>query len=158
MAANKKYLFSWGAKMVSLLFICPILLLCGCNKGGDGFSEDYNRFAKREAVGIVKNRNYIVLYNSKGGQYVYNLKRWSVRFQSDDQNYYANVMLKNFSGERLQPGEQIYIGVIYKESEKSQEKELSMPMVVVKEKEQRYWLWNEEDKTGLIVDLPFWSK
>lgn len=144
--------------LLPLLIICHILIFCGCNKGGDGVSDYYDRFAKKNAVGLVKDRNYIISYNKERGQYVYNRRRWSVRFQGDNQEYYVNVKLLDFSGNRPQEGDQIYNSIIYRTSEHSEEKELSMPMVVVKVKDIRYWLWNEENRTGVIVDLPFWDK
>ncbi len=141
---------------VSLVF--AFMFIFGCNKKAGGLSVESDNFEKKSAVGLVIKKNYVVFFNKSTSQYVYNLKKKSIRIQSDDHSEYVNVTFKDYPNKGvLQVNDVVNVEILYKKGFLSPEKIVVAPMLVLKEEKRKLWLWSEVEKTGLIIDMGMFS-
>lgn len=138
--------------VLRLMLASSLLALCSCNGEPKGLSAESDSFEKRDAVGLVKGKNYLLLFNKTDSQFVYNFKRKYIRFQADDQTCYVNAFFRDYPKDLVEINDVLMVELTYKERSAVQEKKLTLPMILLKQQEQMYWLWNEEEKMGLIVD------
>lgn len=139
-----------GNHLVYALLLC--LLPYGCNKSPKGLSVESDNFEKRSAVGLVINKNYVIQFNKTSSQYVYNIKRRSVRIQTDDQSKYVNALFIDYPGVEPQVGDAVMVEIIYRDRASGPETRLVAAMLVLKREGGKCWLWNEEKKIGLVLD------
>lgn len=132
--------------------VVMLLLLLGCNKTPGGLSFESHNFEKKSAVGLVIKRKYVVLYNKSTFQYVYNRNRKSIRIQSDNHSEYVHAIFKGYPKDAPQVDDIVNVEIVYKERSFALETKLILSMLVLKEENSKLWLWNEEEKVGLIVD------
>lgn len=138
--------------VVGCCLLC-CFLFCGCNKSSNKISIEADHFIELEKEGLVKSHGYEFVYNDQECQHVYNKKRKYMRLQRDDMSAYINITsLELFAGVPS-VGNFIDIELAYSTSASLEENRKSYSMLVLQVKEKCVWLWNEEEKLGLILKL-----
>ena len=140
-----------GLVHLGFILFC-VALLFGCNKNPKGLSVESDSFEKKSGVGLVVKKNYVVLYNKSTFQYVYNIKRKSIRIQSDDHSEYVNATFTDYPKDIPQINDIVNVEIVYKDSVSDPEVRLILSMLILKQESGKFWLWNEEEKVGLIID------
>lgn len=139
-----------------VLHFAPALLLAliifSCNKNPKGLSIQSDNFEKKSSAGLVIKKNYVVRFNKVGFQYVYNIKRGCIRIQADDQSVYVNAIFKDYPKKEFQVQDIVNVDLIFKSGPSASETRMILSMIVLKRDGEKFWLWNEEQKVGLIID------
>lgn len=137
--------FGWA----NFLIILPALLLFVACHGRDkplgGADADY--FLKQNNPGLYVNGNNLFEYTDKDCQWAFNRIRGVARLQKDDQSYYVNMI---FSSWPNQLKEDVNVEIDYKTS--SQQRKTLFVMILLKSENGKNWLWNDESKTGVILE------
>ncbi len=139
-------------------WLCCILVLCGvvsCNEGPemDGISAEADRFLEKRTPGLVKGKNYKLLYNESAWQTMRNKQRMVLCIQRDDQSSYLHLKVEPGSLGNTQDDHTVNVVLSYKTDVNGQEISEALEMEVLKSQDMQVWLWNEESKTGVIMPL-----
>ncbi|MEG0517853.1 MAG: hypothetical protein RR555_03155 [Bacteroidales bacterium] len=133
----------------NFLIILPAVLLFVACHGRDkplgGGDADY--FLKQNNPGLYVNGNNLFEYTDKDCQWAFNKIRGVARLQKDDQSYYVNMI---FSSWPNQIKEDVNVEIDYKTS--TQQRKTLFVMILLKSENGKNWLWNDESKTGVILE------
>ncbi len=128
-------------------------LFCSCNKSSKKISIEADHFIELEKEGLVKRHGYEFIYNDQECQHVYNKKRKYMRLQRDDMSAYINVTSQELFAGVPSVGDFVDIELAYSTSASVEENRKSYSMLVLQVKAKCVWMWNEEEKLGLILNL-----
>ncbi|MEF9931757.1 MAG: hypothetical protein RR770_05605 [Bacteroidales bacterium] len=124
-----------------------VLFFCSCS-GNDKPIVDggIEYFITKDNIGLfVENRN-VFNYNQLDCQIAFNEKRKMIRLQSDNQMFYVNIVMSIFP-----KAKDDFINVIINYKTQTEKLNTSLEMSVVKIDNQKYWLWNDNSKMGIIL-------
>lgn len=137
---------------IGIYFLCCFLFF-GCNKSSKIISIEAEHFIELEKEGLIKRHGYEFIYNHQKCQHVYNKERKYIRLQRDDMSAYINVTSQELFAGVPFVGDFVDIELAYSTSASAEENRKSCSMLVLQVKKKCVWLWNEEEKLGLILNL-----
>lgn len=129
------------------------LLAISCNRKEEiPVSVDF--FLEQQTPGLIRGSKYLFSYNELNSQKVFNKRRKMVRLQRDNQSSYINVIFSTtpheISWDEIING----VEIKYALSPSDSEKRILLPFRLVKSNNYKFWLWNEDEGIGLIVEYP----
>lgn len=136
-----------------LSFAAVLSAAVSCNEKPHGMSVEANRFLDKREPGLVKGKNYKIVYTESSWQMVRNQMRNVLRLQSDGQQAYLNMKMEEKSVQGTQEEYKVNVVLTYRTGKNAPEITESLEMEILKSHQMRMWLWNEEQKTGVIVPL-----
>lgn len=113
-------------------------------------SVERNSFESSYDYGLYMKGAAVVVYDVNNYQMAYNLQRITFRVQSDDQMKYVHVDCTEEAA--TQVDETTLCKVTYR-AQDDMETVLIIKFIVVKVDDKHIWLWNELQKTGVIVPM-----
>lgn len=127
-------------------------VIYSCKESFSSLSIEAEDFVEFTTPGLVDDGKYVFEYDWWDSQRVVNMQRKTMRYQKDDQSAFVHAEFSAFPFETYYTQDVMEVKILYwKDSAVTLSKIVSM--VVLKEEEMKFWLWNEEGKTGLIIDF-----
>lgn len=136
------FVFVW----VCAIFPAVCLISACRHEPGPGPAREV--FLERQTPGLVLNTGYVFEYEVQSCQKVVNDMRKTIRFQTDDQESYVNMVFDNWPARE---GDRVGVKLDYSVSQRF--KKMDLEMEVLKMEGGNSWLWNDSSKTGLIIFL-----
>lgn len=131
--------------------ICAVLLStasAACSKSGtDGSDNPSNALLQKETYGIYADDDDVFVYDNDIHQYAYNTGRHTFRIQNTAQDRYLTCELDNT------PTASSTVNVRVKTQGISSYPSRELQMLVLKRADGKAWLWNEENRTGLVIRI-----
>lgn len=141
-------------RKLKLIRLCIIiffgLLLFSCKENRPERYSGVDYFVKQSDIGLFGDNNNIFRYNDADCQIAFNKGRKMLRLQTDEQIYYVNIV---FGSLLNASNEVVNIEIDYKTQ--NNQFAASLEMIVVKMDDEKYWLWNENTKTGIILPIKY---
>lgn len=137
--------------MKYVLYIGCILLLYACNENEKGISIEADRFVARNDLGMVQRNGYGLKYDQNTCQIVTNEARKMVRIQTDNQSAYVNMKFAVLPFDLTDLQMPVDVTLTYSFSPLTSATTVTLSMLILKVQNKQVWLWNEEQKTGIIV-------
>ena len=128
--------------------IFPAVCLISACRHESGTGPTREMFLERQTPGLVLNAGYAFEYEVQSCQKVVNDIRKTIRFQTDDQESYVNMVFDNWPARE---GDRVGVKLDYSVSQRF--KKMDLEMEVLKKEGENSWLWNDSSKTGLIIFL-----
>ena len=137
------------------LLVCIALasLLFSCNDYIEGLSEEGNKFLENNTQGLVIGKNYKFKYKESNCQKVLNIHRKYIRLQKDDQSAYIHIEAAAVPSNSSMENDERPITLKYKTDKDSEPIIQSISMEILKHTDTQIWLWNDEFKIGLILQV-----
>ena len=140
-------------------FIRAILVCSSCCalfSCEDFFMEnsDYaEKFVTMYDAGFVRDGDYLYRYSEAECQKVVNAGRQILRYQDDDQGSYVHFEMSSFPMSEGMPGDggAIDTKIIWFDGSKTDV--FILPLAIMKEEGEKYWLWNMESRMGIIAEF-----
>lgn len=136
------FVFVW----VCAIFPAVCLISACRHEPGPGPAREV--FLERQTPGLVLNTGYAFEYEVRSCQKVVNDIRKTIRFQTDDQESYVNMVFDDWPARE---GDRARVKLDYSVSQRF--KKMDLEMEVLKKEGENSWLWNDSSKTGLIIFL-----
>lgn len=135
-----------SGRWLLLLFIASLMIISCRSKGDEPPVLNLDDFLAKNECGLYGYGGYLLRYNEEKFQISINEKRRQIRVQSDDQKAYFNVV---FAMMPSSIDEVVSIDFSYKGG--GDELSYKMEMVLYKATSQNMWLWNQDEKLGIIL-------
>ena len=133
-----------------VLALCASLLLCtGCPNVVSGLSEDEEKFIANTVEGLYMDGSYVLKYDQTEHQVSENKTRRDYRIQNDDQTEMVNVTC----GSQILLNHLVGCSVDFVSQRSFFERNLSFLVLKVDYDSQIAWLWNDDEKMGLIIPM-----
>ena len=129
-----------------IILLQELMIIIGRSKivsKSDGFDVTKDIISEYNSINIIESSGYFT---------VYNIKRKSVRIQSDDHSEYVHATFTDYPKDIPQINDIVNVEIVYKDSVSDPEVRLILSMLILKQESGKFWLWNEEEKVGLIID------
>lgn len=143
-----KILISGNLALIAAV-LCIAIVSCRKDNGGKGDIMELEDFVEKRECGLVGYGGYLFKYSEKNCQISVNLRRKYLRMQNDMQTDYVHA---EFDAMPYETGKNVMVGMRYKVS--TDEIVNSVPMTAVRVSADKVWLWNEENRIGLIIPFP----
>lgn len=148
-----------ASRMALVLFTVCVTMAVSCPQPGpepelpvpgaeETKSKEYKSFENALAVGLYKQGECVLAYDENSFQESVNTLRRTYRFQSDDQTRYMNVV---FSGTLPSTVEDECDCTISYSPAAEGGTILVVRLNVIKVTDDYLWLWNEFQKTGIVI-------
>lgn len=136
--------------MRSIIGLFVLIALCACNRpeGPEGRGT-LEYFLQQQKWGVLVNGAVIFRYDEYESQIACNSKRKMLRFQTNNQEVYVQLI---FSALPEEVGANVPLDVVVNYAEADGvPKSLKVIPVVVKRERGLCWCWDEEQKVGMVV-------
>ncbi len=153
MVQKRKYtrILMSGNPVLFAAILCIAVVSCRKDDGGKGDIMELEDFIEKRECGLVGYGGYLFKYSGKDCQISVNLRRRYIRMQNDIQTDYVHA---EFDELPYETGKNMKVGMRYRVS--TDEIVNTIPMTSVRVTADKVWLWNGENRIGLII--PFSGK
>lgn len=134
-----------------LIILLSLFLTFGCEEKFKGEREYAEKFVALQDIGLVRGGIYLYRYRELHCQRVMNKERRMLRYQNDDQSEYVNFEFSSFPAMPDYQGGAIEVRITYMAGGRSISHIL--PVVILKSEANKYWMWNMENRMGIIADF-----
>ncbi len=129
-----------------IIFVFPFIFSCDRNENPENkISVEY--FAGQVNIGVYLDGNNIFAYNESEYQIALNRMRKVLRLQTDGQEHYVNMLFSVFP----LPGEGMRVNIDMNYKTLKDQRIISLVPVIIKKRDGKYWLWDEDMKIGIIL-------
>lgn len=135
-------------------YVIFILLLLAANACRDEFvtdSEYAEKFITLNSAGLVMGGDYIYEYNDRMCQKVMNAERMVLRYQDDDQSKFVHFEFSSFPMYMDYSSGAIEGRITFSSDGKTVI--YAMSFVILKDEADKYWLWDMENRMGIIAEF-----
>lgn len=150
MDLRKKYIrkLKSGRVLFIMMLVCAAFVSCIKDDFVKSGSSDMKAFLKKKEYGLVGYDRYQFKYSDNDCQLCVNKRGRYMRMQNDTQSSYVHVV---FAANPTVADKNVQVEIRYRWE--GDENVRSVTMVNVKASDDKIWLWNEENRTGLIIPV-----
>lgn len=135
-------------RYISILFVTSLLLISCRGKEIVIDSLEKQLFLEETRVGCYKNGGEYMVYSPKVHQISYNFKRNNIRFQTDNQSEFYNLKM-----ESMPRAEGVNILGEVSVGSRGEINDFTFVFECSKIENRQIWLWNKENKIGVIIPI-----
>ena len=137
----------------TILVCAACCALFSCDDDFTKSSEYAEKFVTMYDAGFVRDGDYLYRYSDMECQKVVNVGRHTLRYQDDDQGRYVHFEMSSFpmTGGLYGGGGAIDTKITWFDGSKTDV--FILPLAILKEEGQKYWLWNMESRMGIIAEF-----
>lgn len=125
----------------------------GCDNGFEPLPPEIDRFTMLDKPGYVAGGKYIFEYNEDDSQRLVNEKHNVVMYQKDNQLSFVRMIFSALPFNAAQINTKLIEVEVFCRREGAEDFSKRLQMVIMKEIEGKFWMWNVEESTGIIVDF-----
>ncbi len=130
-----------------------LILFYGCQKSAEAPTPEHENFEEFTEEGLILQNRYKFMYDEQSCQRLINRKRRIIHLQTDTQSAYMRIQVESQNYINPAEGDILSLVITYKSSNSTNKQTITSSMTVLKVVESKVWLWNQEQKTGIILSL-----
>lgn len=130
-----------------IILTAALLAATACSESDTDKSGLSYALLKKEVLGVYDNDNSLFIYDNDIYQYAYNTRRHSFRIQNTSQSRYMACELE------ADPVVDKYVAMTVTTKGITSLPSQQLQVLVLKRSQGKVWLWNDEKKTGFIIQL-----